>query len=112
MKPLQDERKRKKQDGKVVLSLLLALYTHSLVSDQVMFNGGATIVLLDPVDLQTIAPVVDLDFNFGGTGFPYTRQTDALRLVDIYTLAASTPSSACASDLSSVLKCAWVFKVN
>lgn len=96
----------------MVLSLLLALYTHSLVSDQVMFYGGATIVLLDPVDLQTIALVVDLDFYFGGTGFPYTRQTNASRLVDIYMHVASTASSACASDLSSVLKCAWVFKVN
>lgn len=41
---------------------LLAQYTHSLVSDQVMFNGGAAVILLDPVDLKTIAPVLDFDF--------------------------------------------------
>lgn len=50
------------QNSKVVPSHLLADHTHSLVSDQVMFNGGSAIVLLDPVDLKTIAPVLDLDF--------------------------------------------------
>lgn len=40
---------------------LLAQYTHSLVSDQVMFNGGTAVVLLDPVDLKRVAPVLDLD---------------------------------------------------
>lgn len=52
---------KKMQDSKVVPSYLLAQYTHSLVSDQVMFNGGSAIILLDPVDLKRIAPVLDLD---------------------------------------------------
>lgn len=50
------------ENSKVVPSYLLAHNTHSLVSDQVMLNGRTTIVLLDPVDLQSVAPVLDLDF--------------------------------------------------
>lgn len=66
------------QNSKVVPSYLLAQYTHSLVSDQVMYNGGTAIVLLDPVDLNTIAQLLDLGFWFWGTGFPYTGQTNEL----------------------------------
>lgn len=50
------------KNSKVVPSYLLAQHTHSLVSDQVMFNGGTAIVLLDPVDLNTIAHLLDLGF--------------------------------------------------
>lgn len=56
------ERIGKMQNSKVAPSYLLAHYTHSLVSDQVMNDGGTTIVLLDPVDLKRIAPVLDLAF--------------------------------------------------
>lgn len=48
--------------SKVVADDLVAQYTHSLVSDQVVFDGGAAVILLDPVDLKTIAPVLDFDF--------------------------------------------------
>lgn len=57
---------------KVVPSDLLAQHTHSLVSDQVMFDGGTTIILFDPVDLNGIAHVLDLEFKYGSTGFSCT----------------------------------------
>lgn len=46
--------------------------THRLVSDEVVFDGQPAIVLLDPVDLEAVAPVVEPGFQFGGAGFPYT----------------------------------------
>lgn len=51
---MQKKKKKKEEQS--------AQYTHSLVSDQVVFDGGAAIILLDPVDLKTIAPVLDFDF--------------------------------------------------
>ena len=60
------------RNSKVVPSYLAAWYTHSLESDQVMHDGGAAIVLLHPVDFETVATVVQLDYYFWGTGLPYT----------------------------------------
>lgn len=57
-----DENNKNKQWKYESFSLFYFCYTHSLVSDQVVFNGGAAIILLDPVDLKTIAPVLDFDF--------------------------------------------------
>lgn len=37
-----------------------------------MLDGGATVVLLDPVDLVTVAPVVELRLQLGSAGFPWT----------------------------------------
>lgn len=48
----------------------IARNTHSLVSDQVMFNLGTTVILRDPVDLKRIARAVHLGLQFGSTGFP------------------------------------------
>lgn len=46
--------------------------THSLVSDQVVLDGGAAVVLLDPVDLETVSPVLELGLQLGSAGFPWT----------------------------------------
>lgn len=46
--------------------------THSLVSDQVVLDGGAAVVLLDPFDLETVPPVVELGLQLGSAGFPWT----------------------------------------
>lgn len=50
---------------------LLAPHTHRLVSDQVVLNGWAPIILLDPVDLKSIACGLQLALQFRGTGLPY-----------------------------------------
>lgn len=87
----------RKKSGKAVASHLLARDTHSLVSDQVVLNGGTAVVLLDPVDLKSIAPSLDLDYQFGGSGFPYTRQTKAARLVHIDVAVAHYSSLLCSN---------------
>lgn len=37
-----------------------------------MLDGGAAVVLLDPVDLETVPPVVELGLQLGSAGFPWT----------------------------------------
>lgn len=45
--------------------------THRPVPDQVVNDGRPAVVLLDPVDPEVVALVVDAGFYFGGSGFPY-----------------------------------------
>lgn len=45
-----------------LLSKTLPPRTHRLVSDQEVLDGQPAVVLLDPVDLEAIAPVVELGF--------------------------------------------------
>lgn len=37
-----------------------------------MLDGGATVVLLDPVDLEAVPPVVEPGLQLGSAGFPWT----------------------------------------
>lgn len=37
-----------------------------------MLDGGAAVVLLDPVDLETVPPVLELGLQLGSAGFPWT----------------------------------------
>lgn len=50
----------------------VCLWTHGFVSDQVVLDGGTTVVLLDPVDFVAVAPVVESGFQLGGAWFPWT----------------------------------------
>lgn len=45
-------------------------HTHSFVLDQVVPDGGASIVLLDDVHLDGVAILSYVTFQLGGTGFP------------------------------------------
>lgn len=45
-----------------------------------MFDGRPAVVLLDPVDLEAVAPVVEAGFQFGGPGFPCRRENKEPRL--------------------------------
>lgn len=56
--------------------------THSFVSEQVVFNGRATVVLLDPFYLNGIALFFRHGLQFGGIRFPYTGQNKELQLVN------------------------------
>lgn len=58
--------------NKAVADCARSRCTHSLVSDQVVLDGGAAVVLLDPVDLETVPPVLELGLQLGSAGFPWT----------------------------------------
>ena len=45
--------------------------THGFVSDQVVLDGGASVILLHPVHLEGVTLLLHLGLQLGCTGFPW-----------------------------------------